>query len=237
MANSTGVFVSSGGAFIKRSEPLDGVFNTVPGDNFNLNPFDGFQLSVAKATIFGKRIWIVLVPIVDPVSGEQVNKLIMYNGNSWWASEQDVDLTFINGQEINSVYRAWGTDGTSLYPLFQSPSTDFTKVAQSKLWFDPGGYEGYKTVNRFWSVWECYSTISTAIIADIDGTGLDADGNQFSNTNSYTITGPVNMGFFITPPQAVGQQGVATGMTIVTEAADMALISAKISSEYQGYRG
>jgi hypothetical protein len=237
VANPTGIFVSSGGAFVKQSEPMDGVYNTVPATQFNLNPFNGFQLSAAKATIFGKRVWMVLVPIVDPVSGSQVNKILMFNGKLWWASQQDVALTFIQGQEINSVYTAWGTDGTHLYPLFNQPSTAFTKTLQTKLWDEPGGYESNKADNRFWSVWDCFSTSSTALTVDIDAVGIDGSGNQYSNTNSYAIPGPTALGYFLTLPQAIGQQGVFTGMTITTQAADMALVSIKLGAGAVQYRG
>lgn len=239
IANSTGIFVSTGGAFQKISTPLDGVYNTVPGANFNQNPFNGFQLSAAKATIFGKRVWMVLAPIVDPITGHSTPQLLMFAGEQkiWFASQQDVTLTFIQGQEINSVYTAWGTDGTHLYPLFQQPTIAFGKFVQSKLWFDPGGYESAKSSSRFWSVWQCFSNINTEIFVSIDGVGIDANGNQFTNENSYTIIGPTVTGFFTSLPQAVGQFGIAIGMTISTGADDMALISAKIDSQEQVYRG
>lgn len=237
VANPAGVFVSSGGAFVKQSESLDGVFNTVPASNFNSNPFNGFQLSAAKATIFGKRVWMVLASIVDPVVNATQNKLLMYNGKYWWASLQDVALTFIQGQEINSVFTAWGTDGTHLYPLFQQPSTAFAKTAQSKLWFDPGGYESGKTVSRFWSMWQCFNTTDTNIILDVDATGVNSSGAQYTESNTYTITGPTGTGFFTTLPMSVGEQGVAIGMTLITNAADMALISAKIDVGNVQYRG
>ncbi len=236
IGNSTGIFVSSGGAFVKRSETLDGVFNTVPASNFNANPFNGFQLSAAKATIFGKRVWMVLVPIVDPVSNAVVNKILMYNGKFWWASMQDVALTFISGQEINSVYTAWGTDGTHLYPLFNQPSTNFTKLAQSRLWDAPGGYEFSKAAARFWSMWQCYNTTDTTITLDVDAVGIGTSG-QFTNTQPYSITGPTTLGYFITPPQAIGNQGILTGMTLSTNAADMALVSARMWDEIVGYTG
>jgi hypothetical protein len=237
VANPTGIFVSSGGAFVKQSEALDGVFNTVPASEFNSNPFNGFELSAAKATIFGKRVWMVLATIVDPVTNATNNTLLMYNGKYWWASLQDVALTFIQGQEINSVFTAWGTDGTHLYPLFNQPSTAFTKTAQSKLWFDPGGYEAGKVTSRFWSVWQCYNTNDTNITLGIDAIGINASGQQFTETNTYTITGPTGTGYFVTLPQAVGEQGVATGMTITTSAEDMALVSAKIGVGDVQYRG
>ena len=53
------------------------------------------------------------LPIIDPISGVQTNKLFMWNGKIWWAASQDVPLTFIQHQEINSVLNAWGTNGSS----------------------------------------------------------------------------------------------------------------------------
>jgi hypothetical protein len=297
IANSTGVFVSSGGAFVKRSEALDGVFTSVPN-------FAGLQLSVAKAEIFGKRVWMVLVPIIDPITGTQpqttnagtsisssslsfasvpttivagmgaydvtnptaipagttvqsvggtsvtlsasvvnpgvssgdtiaffTQKLLMFNGRDWWASLQDVALTFIAGQEINSVYTAWGTDGTHLYPLFQVPSTGFVKRAQSKLWDIPSGIEAAKVISRFWSLWYAYSTTGTAIELYVDQVGINATGAQFTESDGTSIPGPTNVGYFVSPPQAVAANGVLIGMGLKTSAADMALVTAKFPAE------
>lgn len=303
VANSAGIFVSSGGAFVKRSEALDGVFNTVEN-------FAGLQLSTAKATIFGKRVWMVLAPIIDPISGPPLQitngatssvsavlsfasvpitivpgqiaydvtnpaaiapgttvlstsvgavimsanavgngvsvgdnivfctqKLFMFNGRYWWASTQDVPLTFIAGQEINSTYTAWGTDGTHIYPLFSVPSTAFAKIAQSKLWDDPG-YEANKTTSRLWSMWQCFNTAGASITANVDTVGIDTSGNQYTSTTPYGFSGPSAAGFYITPIQAVAAQGIMRGMTFETNAADLALISAKLASEKPvQYRG
>lgn len=232
IANATGVFVSAGGTFQKISEMMDGVYNTVPATQFNSNPFNSFQLSVAKATIFGKRVWLVLVPIIDPVSGLQVNKLLMVREKKiWWASQQDVALNFIQGQEINSVFTAYGTDGTHIYPLFNQPSAAFTKVAQSRLWDEPGGMDYNKAVSRFWSTWFCNSTVSTSISLTIDAVGIASGPTQYSNSSGYLIAGPTALGYFNSLPQGVGQQGLFNGMTITTSAADMELITAKIAEE------
>lgn len=237
IANATGIFVSSGGTFQKISEPMDGVYNTVPAAQFNANPFNGFQLSVAKATIFGKRVWMALVPIIDPVSGLSVNKLLMVRDKKiWWAAQQDVTLTFIQGQEINSVYTAYGTDGTHIYPLFNQPSSGFKKTAQSRLWDDPGGIDFAKATSRWWSTWYANSTVSTSISLTIDAVGIDASGNQYTNSQGYSIAGPTAIGYYISQPQGVGQQGVFTGMTIETQAADIELIAAKMADEVVGQR-
>ena len=147
-----GAQVSYGGAVTKISEMLDGVYNTVP--NFgNISP------SAGKAIIFGKKCWILLLPIIDPVSGQQVNKLLLWSGKLWWAATQDVPLIYIQHQEINSVLTSYGTDGLSVYPMFAQPSTAVQKVAQTKLWDKPGGYQFTKFVTRFWGIVQYYDPV------------------------------------------------------------------------------
>lgn len=234
LANSVGVHVSRGAALDKVSEALDGVWDSVP--NFGSLT----QLSAAKATVFSKRIWMVLAQIVDPVANTTQNKLLIWNGKEWYASTQDFGpLTFIATQEINSVLTAWGTDGNVIKPIFSAPSTGFQKTVQSRYWDEPGGYQFSKATGRFWSIWDYNVAGSLNMIVDIDAVGImGADGTTFSNTQSYTIPSPAGAGYFATPPQAVGQQGVLTGMTIKTNEADTSLVSAMIQQDPRvSYRG
>ncbi len=249
-ANAFGAQVSYGGAVTKISEMLDGVYNTVT--NFgNITP------SAAKAIVFGKKIWILLLPIIDPVTGQQVNKLLMWNGKQWWASAQDVNLVYIQFQEINSVLTAWGTDGKSIYQLFAQPSINFTKTAQTKLWDKPGGYQFTKFVNRLWGIVRYYSPLSPAINVSIDN-------ETTSNSNLATVVPTVAVwltlggqvstwltlggqvstwvaggggAYSVFAPDAVSQQGVLTGFTVTTNAADMAIVSMMIQDTIAGYRG
>jgi hypothetical protein len=249
-ANAFGAHVSYGAAVTKISEPLDGIYNTVPN-------FGSIQPSAAKAIIFGKKVWMLLLPIIDPISGQQVNKLLMWNGKIWWAASQNIPLLFVQHQEINSVITAYGTDGKSIYQLFSTPSTAFTKIAQTKLWDKPGDYRFNKTPNRFWSILQYYNPASPNLTISID--------NEInSDSNDYTVTSPIEMdwvtasgaamnwttaggqpmlwqaagiGFGVTGPLAVGQQGVLTGFTASTNCADMAIISAMIHDELFQYRG
>jgi hypothetical protein len=249
-ANAFGAHVSYGAAVTKMSEPLDGIYNTVPN-------FGSIQPSAAKAIIFGKKVWMLLLPIIDPISGQQVNKLLMWNGKIWWAASQNIPLLFVQHQEINSVITAYGTDGKSIYQLFSTPSTAFTKIAQTKLWDKPGDYRFNKTPNRFWSILQYYNPASPNLTISID--------NEInSDSNDYTVTSPIEMdwvtasgaamnwttaggqpmlwqaagiGFGVTGPLAVGQQGVLTGFTASTNCADMAIISAMIHDELFQYRG
>ena len=251
-ANSFGAHVSYGGAVTKISEMLDGIYNTVPN-------FAGLIPSAAKAIVYGKKVWMFLLPIIDPISGLQANKLLMWNGKLWWASTQDVTLTFIQFQEIDSVLTAWGTDGSSVWPLFQQPSVGFQKIVQTRLWDPPGGFQFTHTAVRLWILAVYYSFLSAALAVSIDNE------NPLVNSENLTLnlapgfmtwtnnsTQPINWtnnsaqpllwytsgtSFVLSPPQAIGKTGVLTGITITTNAADMALISAMMQDSIAGYRG
>ncbi|MDE2097090.1 MAG: hypothetical protein KGL39_07580 [Patescibacteria group bacterium] len=248
-ANSFGAHVSYGGAVTKISENLDGVYAT-------LSNFGGEQLSAGKAIIFGKKCWILLVPIVDPISGQSVNKLFIWNGKIWWAADQELQLIFIQHQEINSVLTCYGTDGQNIYPLFAQPSTALTKVAQSKLWARPGGYRNSKSADRLFGLVQYFSQVSPNLTVGIDYESGTADYTialspgslswtnnsnktiSWTNNSSQTLTwgNPVNA-VTVFPPTNIVQNGVLLGMTLMTEAADMALISMMIEPQITGYRG
>jgi hypothetical protein len=252
-ANEFGVHVSYGGAVTKISEALDGVFNTVPN-------FGGFVPSSAKAIIYGKRVYMVLVPVIDIATNQQVNKLFMWNGKTWWSSEQDIPLTYIASQEINSVLTAWGTDGLAIYPLFQKPSVGFTKRILSKLWDNPGSYLVTKTANRVWGLAYYYSSLSPELRVGVDNEDSSAQSTltlgpgsiAFVNASNQSVvflnafntpvaligtSGGGATGVVVFPPTAVGQNGVLNGLTISTNAADMALISMILENQVWGYRG
>ncbi len=250
-ANSFGVHSLSGSSATKISQDLDGIWNSVPN-------FGGMSLSSAKALIYGKRVWMVLSNVIDPISLAATNKLFMYHDKQWWASGQDVTLNYIASQEINSVLTAWGTDGTNIYPLFQTPSTGFTKQVQTKLYDQPGGYPWTKASTRFWAMAYVNDDVASSFTVDIE--------NQTNaNYNTYTFTSPtptitvqnaslvtipvvnassvtvttqsVLAGYFVTEPTAIGQQGQLVGMTFHTTAADLTLVSASIDAEVVQYRG
>jgi hypothetical protein len=231
-ANSIGVYGVAGARPTKISQMLDGVWGTVPN-------FGGLNLSAAHAELFNREVWMTLATFIDPVSAVSVTKACLWDGKRWFVSPQNMQMAFIGSQEINSVFTTYGTDGTIVAPLFSTPSTTFEKVAQSKLWAEPGGYLLDHAVGRFWAVAQYYATSSTSITAVIDAVTADPSvaGSIVSTSASYTITGPSITGPWVTPPQAVGQQGILTGMTLRTHCSDMALVSAMIDDKIVGYRG
>ena len=245
LANDFGVHVSYGGAVTKISEVLDGVYNTVPG-------FAGLQPSAAKAIIFGKKIWMLLLPIINPVTGTMENKLFMWNGKVWFSSSQDVNLVYVQHQEINSILTAYGTDGNAIYPLFQQPSTGFKKTVQSKLWDRPGGYYTVSASNRLAGLAYYYSQAGGTLTINIDNedssapyqiTGTPGVVTWLNNANAsvswlnnssivITWTNGAGTGVFVIEPIAVAQQGALVGFTVTTNAADMAIISLSVFAEF-----
>lgn len=233
-ANNLGIFLSVGGAVTKNSSPLDGVYNTVPA-------FGGALLSGAVANIFNIQVYMALVPIIDPISGQQVNKLLMTDGKRWWTSPQSIDLTFITSQEISSVLTAWGTDDTSIYPLFQTPSVSFRKVVQSKLYSEPTYYIIKESV-RYSGIFNYFTLSGEPVNIAIDneyGAGVAAaievnqnaviwtndDGDVVTWTNDsmeiVTWYGPGLVVF----TQSAYQSGRLLGLTLDTLADDLTIVS------------
>ena len=254
-ANAWGIHVSYGAAVTKISEACDGFYTSVPN-------FGGQQLSAAKSIVYGKRLWSLLCPVIDQFTGQQRNKLITWNGQIWFVSEQDIVLTYIQHQEINSVLTAWGTDGTTLRRLFQNPSVAFTKRVMSKLWRSQLGINMRGTANRFWATAQYYSQLDPSVNVYIESENVTSFGGaaqitlEPGSTNvqwttlggelmSWTTGASVPMvwstenagGIVVFDPRSIGQQGVYLGFTLETNAADMAWISAMIADALWNYRG
>jgi hypothetical protein len=223
-ANAFGAHVSYGGRVTKVSNELDGIYNTVPN-------FAGLQPSSAKTILFGKKVWMVLIPVIDLVTGLQVNKLFMWDEKKWWSTEQDVSLTYIQHQEIASVITAYGTDGTKIYPLLTTPSTAITKTVKSKLWAKPKGYMTTKSSNRCWLIGQYYQTASPNIT-------FSSDSETSASSITLAPSAPATNGaIYVSPPTALAQNGALLGMTLTTNAADFVLISAAIDAIEVAYRG
>ena len=247
-ANAFGAHVSYGASVTKISDMLDGVYNTVEN-------FGGTIPSSAKAIIFGKRVWLLLLPIVDPINGQQVNKIFMWDSKRWWSSPQDVPINYIQYQEIDSILTSWGSTDTAIYPLFQQPTTAFEKTVQSKLWDTPGGLMFTKANTRLWGMVQYYSVESPTLTVSIDNeTGINAYEEDidpispitwtnnlgqpivWTNNLGQTIEWYAQGGIAIFEPTAIAQTGVLTGMTMTTMAADMALISVAMDVRPVQYR-
>lgn len=128
--NTTGVYGLYGGNVTKISDDLDRLFV-----NAIFPPAAGAVTpSGAVATLFNVKHYLSLMTITDPDTGLPRNVMVTWNEKDWVLTSQSVGLTYIGTQKVSSTLYAWGTDGTSLYPLFNKPSTILTKRFDTKLY-------------------------------------------------------------------------------------------------------
>ena len=159
-ANPWGAHVSFGGRAAKVSDELDGIYNSQPN-------FGGGVPSAAKAIVFGKRVWVLLLPVIDSYTGQPVNKLFLWDEKRWCSAQQTAKVFFIQFQEIDAIITAWGTDGTSLYRLFVQPTSNLKKVMRSKFWA-PGGLFFSKGEERVTGLATVYSGPQVTVTVCID---------------------------------------------------------------------
>ena len=234
MANQVGIHISYGGAVVKISKKIDGLYNSQSSSFPTNNPSSG------KVVIYGKKVWVVLMPVLyPPYVNSQTQKLILWipgeenSPGRWFTSSQDVSLTFIRGLEIASQLVLFGTDGPHLYQLFSQPSTGFSKVAASKMWDKPVGLSQTKTVTRFWGcvVDNQFSTQSVSL-------SVDSDISYYPSGSSVTLSLPTSgNALYVFPPTAVAAAGTLVGMTVSTSTPDLTLVELSIDIEDYGYRG
>lgn len=222
-ANPTGVYVSYGGAATRVSESLDGIY----GNQISLPAVSNFSSAVTTLSLpgtqsVGQAVYMLLLPVVDQVSHQTVNKLLMWDGKKWWTSQQDRTLTWIATKEFQSELSAWGTDGTSIFRLLYTPSTGFTKTAQSKL-FSGRGYTIEKTAIRL-----------HLMIQDLNGgdtltVTVDTEAGTGSGNAEEQIT--TGAGLSVLGPYPVGQAGRLVGFTLSTNAAELTVMSVKATTQ------
>jgi hypothetical protein len=216
-ANSIGIFVSYGGAVTKISEPLDGFYQSGPIFAANAN------FPAAVANIFGIPVYMLLLPIVDPTTGNPTNALLMWTGKKWFTCTPDINLTYIATQEIGSVLTAWGTDGTSIVPLFKQPSTGISKTVQSKLFSTPA-YWTTKTAVRL------HAVVKAANGATLN-VSIDNEAGSGTGVASQVVTAVGNSNIDVLGPYPVGQAGRMMGLTVQTTAATMDILSIGLSEQ------
>jgi hypothetical protein len=172
---TSGIYACYGGSVEKVSDPLDGLLLAAP-----VIPTQGAMTafpSAAVCNIFDIRCYLVLWTITDPFSPALLTRKVMtvWDGQKWWIASQESPLVFIWGQEFNGVLQAWGTDGHSVWPLFQTPSAALAKKVQSKLWAGDGVMI-YKNTFRLYVMVQSKSTTPTSLAVTID--------NEFNSIDS-----------------------------------------------------
>ncbi len=182
-ANPTGVYALYGGAAEKVSGPLDGLFAKA---SFNTGQ-DGITPTASVAILFGIRVYMLSFTTTDPYTNTLRDIIAIWDGEKWFVGTQRVPITRIASQEINSQLDTWGSDGTNLFKLFQSPSDSLPKVFQTKLRSDPG-YNVYKQVNRLYLLCQSNSDTPADVFVSIDTENGVGQTSQRIEFNAGTLT-------------------------------------------------
>jgi len=93
-------------------------------------PFEG---TIAAAHIFGQRWLLFNGTFTDPWNIKR-NLMLAFNGQIWTVLTQGMTLTHIGHYEQASIIEPYGTDGTSLYKLFDQPDPKLEKRFATKAY-------------------------------------------------------------------------------------------------------
>lgn len=217
LVNPMGVYGLYGGSVTKISDKIDNLFT-----NMILPVNGGVTPCSAVANIFSRKILLVLMTITDVFTGLPRNVLISWDEKEWFVTSQSLSLTFVGSQEVNSTLTAWGTDGNSLYPLFNSPSSALTKTISTKLYGAQGGY----VIKQAMSIHAQVQDLSASRSGVIFATTVDTELNVYPAQNTISLPAITSA----LPPYAPvfattsgDTQGVNLGLTMSSTSPDFSL--------------
>lgn len=233
--NPFGIYGIYGGSVRKVSKDLDNLFTGLV-----LPAAGGLVPTSAVANIYSQKVYLFLCTITDPFSLKPRNVMLLWNEKEWFIATQGVALTYIGTQEVASDIQAWGTDGKSLYPLFNAPSQTLVKSLSTKQY---GGAQSM-IINTLHSAYLDAEDVSVGQAGlGFDGR-VDAVGIAIPFENSITMatvscpSGSYAIGQTLTflAPRGVGAMygfgvgaglpqvpGVALGLTLASSSPDFSL--------------
>ena len=218
LANPLGVYGLYGGSVTKISGKMDDLFNNmVQPQNGGVTPCS------AIANIFSQKIFIMLMTITDPFTATTRNAMIGWDEKEWFVASQSINLTYIGTQEVNSDLTAWGTDGSSLFPLFNAPSANLNKTISTKLYGAQTGFIEKQAMSLYVQAQDLTET-GTGIV--FNTTTIDTELGQFPipNTVQFPAVNPVTpLPAPVFPTAASDVVGVNLGITMTSSSPDFAL--------------
>lgn len=169
--------------------------------------------SAAIADLHTIKCYLLLLTISSPLTGQPRNVLIGYDEEDWFLASQSANLTYVGTQAFNSEYTAWGTDGTSLFPLFTTPSTKLTKLLSTKL-YGADAFPIVKLADGMWFHAEDKSATQTGVTFNVT---VDSEYGSFSADGPVVFPGP------IAATETPDVYGSFLGLSIATTSADFIL--------------
>ncbi|HEV2225079.1 MAG TPA: hypothetical protein VGR84_18955 [Candidatus Acidoferrales bacterium] len=241
-ANPLGIYISIGGAVTKISEPFDGIYFTQSGTTNNTE----FDFPSAVATIFGRPVYLLQFPIINPLTNGAETILLMFDGQRCFTTHQGFVPTFIATLSRFSNLFAYGTNGTSIHRMFAQGSMNFYKILQSKLYANPTYWstkvanelhlllKPYKADSYLWVTVDNENGLGTgnaAVIINPGGLVIwqnNAGGVVTFENNALAIVSFGGVGYSVIGPTPVANVGRLLGVTICTIASDIELNSLTI---------
>lgn len=184
-ANQFGIFGMYGGAVTKISGKLDQLFAAAPFP-VGLIPTPGsnpLTPTSAVANIYGIKCYFLLMTIADPfANGANRNVMFLWNDKEWFVASQTAALQFIGTREIQSNLTAWGTDGSTLFQMFSTPSSDLPKTYRSKMYGMPMSFVTKSTLGFYLQATD-FTNEGLIFDATLEGWGV-----QTSDTGPVPVT-------------------------------------------------
>lgn len=183
-ANPTGTYGLYGGAVKNISRKMTDIFDRAI---FPPNPA-AVTPSAAVANIHTIKCYLLLMTIVDPITKSPRTLMLGWDEAEWFLVSQSAALTYIGTQAVDSEYTAWGTDGTSLFPLLTSPSASLNKTFSTKL-FGADSFPVVKQTDSMFFMAEDVSSNNAGVTFNIT---VDSEYGQFvPDTSPLVFPGPV----------------------------------------------
>lgn len=231
-ANANGVYALFGGAAEKVSAPLDGLFLNA---TFNTGAMGGVIPTSGVVTLFGIRCFSFLFTTIDPFTRLQADLQAIFDGVKWFLGNQINDMTFLSTSEIDSNLTLYGSTGTKIYPLFQTPSTSLAKTFQTRLRRNGSSIDDKQVTDIYLTAETTQGAVPVMNISIDTEQGIGqnipltvADTLTFVGTGPIVFvgTGPIVFTVFglVVQQEGVSVYGRYIGLTCATVAADMVVL-------------
>jgi hypothetical protein len=219
-ANPFGVYGLYGGSVMKISGKMDDLFtNAVFPQDGGVTPCS------AIANLFSQKIFLMLMTVTDIYTDLPRTVMLAWDEKDWFIASQSATLTFIGSQEVDSDITAWGTDGTSLFPLFSAPSSSLTKRLSTKLYGSQYGFVMKQAVSLYA---QAQDLTANGAGVTFDKTTIDNEVGSFLTPNvvSFPKGEPREPVFASVYAAESGDvSGVNLGVTIETTSPDFSLFN------------
>jgi hypothetical protein len=195
-----------------------------------------FYPTFATVTMFGKRIVLVNGMFTDPW-GEKRSMMLGWDGasNTWTVMSQNATLTNIGYIEQDSICDAYGTDGTTLWHLFDHPDTTLQKRLSTKFLKNRGPLT-HLSINSWKRMFVEMSDKSDARGVSLTGT-ITTFGGGVPN-------GVEDLSFQLSPgepyafeAQPLSGQGIMAGIDLVSLSSDFIIERIHLSAEARSLYG